>query len=165
MVEEKRFIMSKSDHCCSAMENALVSQRIPIEYCAIFREYYIPFRTTPNVGQTIFYCPWCGTMLPQSLRPEYYDILKNEYNVEPTLTIFENNEIPDLFKSDEWWKKAPGVPYIFKDIGERIPYYIQWNYIYGYVDGYEPRGRHIGGIDPQLKEYCAPPIYGQNMFP
>jgi len=88
-------------HCCSLMDNFLNDPRIPMYYSPRMREYYIPLKNH-SAAQCIFYCPWCGIKLPKDLRDEYFDILENEYDIED----FDNDEeIPNEFKTNAWWKK------------------------------------------------------------
>jgi hypothetical protein len=88
---------------------------IEISYSAILREYYIgsQFRLA------ITHCPWCGTKLPPSLRKEYRQLLRQDYGLEVELyttrldqcnnpktdaELRETLEVPEEFKSDDWWK-------------------------------------------------------------
>jgi hypothetical protein len=47
---------------------------------------------------TIDYCPWCGTRLPESKRDRWFDELERR-GIDPL-----EGEIPDAFKTDEWWR-------------------------------------------------------------
>ena len=92
-------------HCCSKMDYAVQDERIPIKYSPIFRSYFLPFTTMKGVVHPITHCPWCGKELPKELYEEHFDTLKKEYNIEPGLDIVHDPNIPEEFKSDEWWKK------------------------------------------------------------
>jgi hypothetical protein len=73
-----------------------------IEYDALFREYL--FNISENSAVQLYFCPWCGVKFKKRLSNEYFDILEKEYGVTiPDLDNFTN--IPDEFKTDEWWKK------------------------------------------------------------
>jgi hypothetical protein len=61
----------------------------------------------PNgYGQCILeYCPFCGTKLPKSLYAidEYYDALEEAVGKE--FCDIKEDEIPEEFHTDEWWRK------------------------------------------------------------
>jgi len=92
-------------HCCDLMKNFLEEGRIGLGYNERFREYYFKLRDEKGIAQLIFHCPWCGKLLPLSLRDEYFDLLMREYGIEISLDIIKNSQLPPEFKSDEWWKK------------------------------------------------------------
>lgn len=95
----------QSEHCCEQMNFFLNEHKVAIEYRPPFREYNILLRES-NTVQGIDYCPWCGAKLPKELRNEYFDALRNEYELDiPILGRFDNPALPDELKSDEWWKK------------------------------------------------------------
>lgn len=86
------------------MKTFLEDPRIPLKYYPIVREYGLILKNSSAI-QLIFYCPWCGEKLPESLRNKFFEILNNEYEIEPELDIKNDPNIPEEFKSDEWWKK------------------------------------------------------------
>ncbi len=43
--------------------------------------------------------------LLNDLRYEYHDLLQNEYNVMHEWDVKTDPNVPQEFKSDEWWKK------------------------------------------------------------
>ena len=91
-------------HCCSEMRFFIEENKLNIGYDARFREYYIFFK--PKCGaskQTVSYCPWCGQKLPESLRDEWFDIMRNEYKLDDPCD--DKRRIPREFRSDKWWKK------------------------------------------------------------
>jgi hypothetical protein len=51
------------------------------------------------------YCPFCGAKLHVDLfaNDEYYDALEEAVGKE--FCDIKEEEIPEEFKSDEWWKK------------------------------------------------------------
>jgi hypothetical protein len=51
-------------------------QKVPISYYTKFREYSIEL-CQKGVFQDIYYCPWCGTKLPSSLREEWFNYLES----------------------------------------------------------------------------------------
>ena len=74
--------MLKNIHCCDRMARYLEDPKVPLRYYPIAREYGLILKHSPAM-QSITHCPWCGTKLPESLRDEYFDILKKEYGVKP----------------------------------------------------------------------------------
>ncbi len=107
--------------CCELMHNFIKKELgyrtdVEITYSAILREYSIG----SNRRQPISHCPWCGAKLPTNLRKDYRHILRQEHGIEVDLYIrladkcdnpktdqelCETLDVPDEFKSDEWWKK------------------------------------------------------------
>jgi hypothetical protein len=70
--------------------------------------YYI-HREEPSY-QIIEYCPFCGTELPKELSLEYDETVFESFGQNGMELIngefFPSSpELPDEFKSDEWWKK------------------------------------------------------------
>lgn len=51
--------------------------------------------------QAFNFCPFCGEKLPKNLDKQWYRALKGLGFNEP-----DDEDIPEEFKSDEWWKKA-----------------------------------------------------------
>ena len=91
-------------HCCDLMAEFISDPRISVYYNPVLREYYIPFKRV-KLAQLLFYCPWCSIKLPKVLNEEYFRILYDELNLEPELDVLETPDLPEEFKSDEWWKK------------------------------------------------------------
>jgi hypothetical protein len=115
MVEEERIMKvlenceerAKANHnfnCCKLLNKFLENPHVPLKYKPIMREYDLLFSIAAS-RQGIRYCPWCGTKLPEDLRDEFYDILENEYKMDASGDLEENPNIPEEFKTDEWWKK------------------------------------------------------------
>ncbi len=96
--------MNKTEFCCKLMNQFLDDPKVPLQYYPIAREYGMILNQSPAV-QLIFYCPWCGCKLPESVREFFFEILEKEYNVDPEWDIKNDPNVPDEFKSDEWWKK------------------------------------------------------------
>lgn len=97
-------MIKKTNHCCELMDMFLKDPKIPLKYYPMAREYGMSLNHSSAV-QLLFYCPWCGKKLPESLRDKYFDLLENEYHVEPEFDIQQDPNVPAEFKSDEWWKK------------------------------------------------------------
>ena len=54
--------------------------------------------------QPMDFCPWCGTKLPKDLGIEWTEMVEKELGIEDVWDI-EWDEIPEKYKTDEWWKK------------------------------------------------------------
>jgi len=94
--------MKETKHCCELMDYLLSEGKIAMQYCPVFREYYI--KLTKDIAvQGIRYCPWCAAKLPSSLRDEFFELVK-EYNIR-TISEVDAAWLPEEFKTDEWWKK------------------------------------------------------------
>ena len=92
--------------CCEAMARLL--DRGELYYDAVFG--YIGFYVKsawnePGVyyGKSADYCPFCGAKLHKDLTFEYYDELEKAVGKE--YCDIKPEELPEEFKSDEWWKK------------------------------------------------------------
>lgn len=92
------------NHCCEIMTNEINDPRTPFAYDSVVRSYYVICKKRMS-DQLLFYCPWCGKMLPKRLNEEYYAILYDELHLEPELNVLETTGLPEEFKTDEWWKK------------------------------------------------------------
>ena len=114
----KKSNKKRPEHCCERMEYYLKEKRVLIYYNSLFREYFIGMKSYPWGKQVIYCCPWCGKKFPFSLVDKYIDILLKEYeilfypvtgkyfnNSEKTSLPYEVKDVPEEFKSDEWWKK------------------------------------------------------------
>lgn len=91
-------------HCCSLMDTFLEEPNTSIFYSSAMRSYYIAPKKNV-IGQELIYCPWCARKLPESLSYKYYDILKDEYNINFYPGIEKSKSFPKDFKTDAWWKK------------------------------------------------------------
>jgi len=115
----KKIFVKNTEHCCELMQHYLDEKKVAIYFNPIFREYFIKLRSFLNGKHTIYNCPWCGCEFPDSLVKKYYEVLEGEYNIlyEPlTNKYYEvlddskeyeeiGRDLPEEFKSDEWWKK------------------------------------------------------------
>ena len=79
------------------MKTHLNNGEVSINYVAKFREYGIKYLDGGTSFQQILYCPWCGEKLPESLRDQWFDKIR-ESGYEP-----EQENIPDEYKTDKWW--------------------------------------------------------------
>ncbi|WP_159355047.1 DUF6980 family protein [Methylovorus glucosotrophus] len=91
----------KDKHCCQNMSVHLARGELSIRYTPKFREYGILYKNENSIQQ-ISFCPWCGTKLPSTLRELWFEQL-DELGIEP------EDDIPDEYNSDEWWKRMAGL--------------------------------------------------------
>ena len=92
--------------CCEKMkaEIEMVGRApTPFLYNQYFREYSIFIPKTNSVFH-ISFCPMCGKMLPESLRHEWYSILRTMFHLNPN-DRDDRARIPEEFLTDEWWNK------------------------------------------------------------
>lgn len=92
-------------YCCESMQRHI--EYGEFEYhpshrciCCFFRRR----RRNEGYGQRMLnFCPFCGTKLPDNLYNKYPDEL--EKAVGKDFCDITEDEIPEEFKTDEWWKK------------------------------------------------------------
>ena len=91
-------------YCCDNMEY-YAEQDIEIEYSKRLNYYSMTLRDDEySTSCQLYYCPWCGIKLPQSLDGVWSKTLKAEYGLDDP--IFDDaDKVPEEFKSDEWWRK------------------------------------------------------------
>lgn len=89
-------------HCCEELARELDDSRVPIRYNDKIREYGIQLHDDfgpTGVSDTMYFCPWCGTTLPTSLRDEWFDRI---LVVNPDFELFD--EPPPEFRDGGWWR-------------------------------------------------------------
>ena len=92
--------------CCDSLETSV--ERKEIVYIPIRGSFWFYFKHDYEDSYGLYhlgYCPWCGQKLPDDrLKGDvYYDLLERIVGKE-YCDIMED-EIPEEFKTDEWWKK------------------------------------------------------------
>ncbi|MDP6390871.1 MAG: hypothetical protein QF654_13330 [Alphaproteobacteria bacterium] len=94
-------------HLCWASIDFFTGPRCMYAYLPHLREYGIrilsldqPVDHQPVVIQAVTHCPWCGTVLPASLRKRWTDEL-DAMGLAP-----ESDDIPERLMSDAWWREA-----------------------------------------------------------
>lgn len=100
--------MDKVKHCCEKMRYFLKTSSKKMDfdsddilyYSLKFDEYGIVIHDGGESYITIEYCPWCGQRLPNSKRDLWFDELE-KIGIENPI----EEEIPEEFSSDKWWKK------------------------------------------------------------
>jgi hypothetical protein len=58
-------------------------------------------RIRDNIFQLIKYCPWCAAEKPKDLTNELDQIIFEQLKLDG----FDDERLPEEFKTDEWWKK------------------------------------------------------------
>ena len=109
-------MIDKLKHCCAHMDR-YTTTRDEVDFIIVYkpdmRSYsFLLYDHGKYIGvrQRLWYCPWCGTKLPEDLGDEWDEALKTEYNL--TINDFvdkkgrwDESKIPEEFRTDEWWKK------------------------------------------------------------
>jgi hypothetical protein len=96
-------------YCCETFRLHVEESRFA--YCPIRRYYACYIKDEEHYGQDGYgqcilrHCPFCGARFPSDLYTgdEYYDALEEAVGKE--FCDIKEEEIPEEFKSDEWWKK------------------------------------------------------------
>lgn len=85
------------NHCCATMSSNLAGGETAIVYEAKFREYGISVLDGGSSFILINHCPWCGTVLPDTLRARWFK------EVESRGFEVGDQNIPSELTSDAWW--------------------------------------------------------------
>ena len=75
-----------------------------LDWIARWDEYRIPMSYDGYAATLIRHCPWCGHKLPDSKRSLWYERLKSLGYSDPG-----NDDIPDEFETDAWWRSGKAV--------------------------------------------------------
>ena len=103
--------MNEDRICCEFMRTQLLHEceqhpdlndcpDILVVYDSRFDEYGMPIRDGGTSVISMYFCPWCGTKLPDSKRDKWFEKLSA---IGITDTSDQKN-IPDDFKTDVWWR-------------------------------------------------------------
>ena len=92
-------------YCCSNFEHYVI-KGTELEYDPQFHAYYLILNHSEHMctHQELYFCPWCGSKLPQDLGDMWSKILKEEYGIMDPI-VKDKDRIPHEFQTDEWWKK------------------------------------------------------------
>ena len=101
--------MSKENLCCQSMSSILKKELNSIKYNPAEREYGIEYTDGTSSLQLINFCPFCGNKLPASLSDRWFLELEQLGYDDPL-----NQEIPEKFKSEEWWLDMKLYFFVFR---------------------------------------------------
>ena len=98
------------EHCCNQMTQQLNSKceqhsnefecpDVLVNYNPKFDEYGLIIHDGGASTMEMFYCPWCGSKLPESKRDLWFDVLEGLGFDNPS-----EQSIPDEFMSSAWFK-------------------------------------------------------------
>jgi hypothetical protein len=102
-------------HCCAHMDR-YTTTRDKVDFIIVYkpdmRSYsFLLYDHGKYIGvrQRLWYCPWCGTKLPEDLTEEYEEVLEKEYGITAkdwdAPGWSDEIHLPEEFRTDEWWKK------------------------------------------------------------
>jgi hypothetical protein len=101
-----------AQYCCIKMEGVLEEHNSPLQYKPQTRCYYMlypsmrkPRKNDVFIAETLYYCSWCGIKLPESLKKEWSEIVREKFGITDTLDREQLRAIPQEYMTDEWWKK------------------------------------------------------------
>jgi len=102
--EVQKRIKKNHKFCCYDMEwYALDEPEELVDFNSAIRSYalHLPDRTCV----TINFCPWCGEEFSKDLYNEWKRILTQEYGIKTPSAHMDDDDFPEEFKTEEWWKK------------------------------------------------------------
>ena len=103
-------------HCCAEMRKHLNEGEVGLRYSAKFREYSIRVLDGGSSVQEISHCPWCGSLLPLSLRDAWFQEL-DRLCLDPG-----DPRIPDSYRSHTWWSGLEASRYPCRCCGQSTLY-------------------------------------------
>lgn len=83
--------------CCDAMTRGV--HLGAVRFVAKFREWGIPIPDGGTSFLELMHCPWCGTVLPASLRDVWFDKAE-AMHIDPPY-----EDMPTEYQSDAWWNR------------------------------------------------------------
>ena len=81
------------------MKKHIADKDVAIRYISKFREHGIAITDGGSAMQVIKHCPWCGSILPESLRDEWFNIVFDKLKLDG----LDDPNLPNEMKTDEWW--------------------------------------------------------------
>ncbi|EFV75032.1 MULTISPECIES: DUF6980 family protein [Cytobacillus] len=91
---------SQADFRCEIHSNIFECPDKLVDYDLKFDEYSLIIHDNGESMVEIYYCPWCGSKLPDSKRDLWFEKLESLGFEDPY-----EQEIPEEFQSDIWYKK------------------------------------------------------------
>ena len=106
--EAKANGIDSNHQCCSKMAYYISKPTLwasqgrnrVLDWIAQWNEYHIPVSYDGNSSTIIDYCPWCSSKLTESKRRLWYETLYSLGFDDPG-----QQDIPDEFNSDKWWRQ------------------------------------------------------------
>lgn len=72
-----------------------------VSYISKFDEYGLIVHDGGSSSISIYFCPWCGTKLPESKRDSWFNTLEQLGYDDPA-----EQDIPKEFHGNEWYKNT-----------------------------------------------------------
>ena len=95
-------ILNEKDFCCFPLYTSTTLNTADAGKNIVYTPYTRTYAMV-SIGDwymsVITYCPYCGKKLPVDLYEKRLEIIEKEF------PEFSENEIPEEFKTDEWWRK------------------------------------------------------------
>ena len=98
--------------CCEDLMTCIERNELAYDPVRASFWFYFKIENEEGYGQYCMrYCPYCGTKLPKDLivSDDYFDELEKVLGKD--FCDIKDDEIPEEFKSDEWWRKRNIVMY------------------------------------------------------
>jgi|GEM_PF-974377 len=94
-------------YCCEDfIKNCIADFRSLWDYNPVKRYFFTIHRTrTTREGEKYSECWHCRKEWPKDLSKEYDKILDKEFGITPDSDAYKNNDVPEEFKTEEWWRK------------------------------------------------------------
>jgi hypothetical protein len=100
---------TNSEYSCSKFPLIYESEKrrffLP-NIASFFNFHGFPIKPNRKLLNQIFYCPWCGKVLPKSLANEWFRIVTTEFGVSD---IYNHKQlaakVPQKFLSEDWWRE------------------------------------------------------------
>lgn len=94
-------MMSAISAKCRAHEDEFACPDVLVAYSPKFDEYGLIVHDGGTSSISIYYCPWCGTKLPESKREAWFEAIE-----KLGIDDLDSEEIPEKFKSEAWYKSS-----------------------------------------------------------
>ena len=97
-------------HCCLNLAFAISApifiehqgENPIIQWSAMWNEYRIPVPLQGYSSTRISHCPFCGAVLPESKQELWFETLYGLGYYDPG-----EEDIPDEYTTDAWWREGP----------------------------------------------------------
>lgn len=68
----------------------------------VFEQMERPYR---HLIYDVFFCPWCGAKLPQSLAKEWFEIVSKKFGITDLSDYKAISKLPKKYLTEKWWKE------------------------------------------------------------